>query len=349
MSAANPRVSVVVATYNCAELLGVTLRSAQAQTFSDFEVLVVGDGCTDSSADSVAALQDSRFQWINLESNHRAPHAAHNEGLRRARAGLVAYLNHDDLWFPWHLERLVSTITGSAGSFVKAMTAQMEPDGSVSSVGRTHDRRKWIPACPTTWLHRRELFENGLDWRDPYVVGEATDTNFLSRASDRIPIDFLAELTSLKFVSGNWRPYSRTDVPQREFLERLLHQPDALHREVLERIADAKSASDYRLYYPTLGWTVRALARNAVKSLAAFYGWERFPAPALRRAIFRRRRGAYNRARGPRQGLAAAGYRSRRAERILTGGARVCPSAGAAWMARTIPMPRTTRPNAAKP
>ncbi|MBS2004019.1 MAG: glycosyltransferase family 2 protein, partial [Cyanobacteria bacterium SZAS LIN-5] len=92
-------------------MLPYSVGSVLRQEFTDFEVLVVGDGCTDDSADVVNSIGDARVRWINLPVNAGHQSAANNEGLRQARGELVAYLGHDDLWFPHHLAALTNRIS----------------------------------------------------------------------------------------------------------------------------------------------------------------------------------------------------------------------------------------------
>ena len=66
-----PRVTIIIATYNWSSVLPYSIGSVLRQTFADFELLVVGDGCTDDSAEVVAAIGDPRVQWINLPENSR--------------------------------------------------------------------------------------------------------------------------------------------------------------------------------------------------------------------------------------------------------------------------------------
>jgi hypothetical protein len=91
-----PRVSVLIATYNWSAVLPFSIGSVLAQTFGDFELLVIGDGCTDDSAAVVAAIDDPRVRWINLPQNTGHQSAPNNRGLQEARGELIAYLGHDD-------------------------------------------------------------------------------------------------------------------------------------------------------------------------------------------------------------------------------------------------------------
>src|SRR5256714_13138994 len=116
-----PRVTVIIATYNWSSVLPYSIGSVLRQTFTDFELLVVGDGCTDDSEQVVAAIGDPRVRWINLPANHRQQSAPNNEGLRQARGEIIAYLGHDDLWLPHHLEVLVGALDREAADGVFGM------------------------------------------------------------------------------------------------------------------------------------------------------------------------------------------------------------------------------------
>jgi glycosyltransferase involved in cell wall biosynthesis len=98
-----PKVSVVIATYNRANLLPETLRSVLAQRFQDLETIVVDDGSTDNTKDVVREFQD-RIQYVYQPN--RGPSAARNLGVQRARATWVAIQDSDDLCAPNHLETL---------------------------------------------------------------------------------------------------------------------------------------------------------------------------------------------------------------------------------------------------
>src|SRR5690349_20582249 len=103
MASSAPLVSIIMATYNWSSVLPYSIGSVQHQTLPDFELLVVGDGCTDDSAEVVGAIGDPRVRWIGLENNSGHQSVPNNEGLRQARGEIIAYLGHDDLWLPDHL------------------------------------------------------------------------------------------------------------------------------------------------------------------------------------------------------------------------------------------------------
>ncbi|HEU5397113.1 MAG TPA: glycosyltransferase [Verrucomicrobiae bacterium] len=102
---AAPAISVIIPAFNSAAFVADTLRSVQAQTFRDFEVVVVDDGSTDATAEIVREFcrDDSRFQLIQ-QPNAGLP-GARNTGIRHARGEWVAFVDSDDLWLPEKLEK----------------------------------------------------------------------------------------------------------------------------------------------------------------------------------------------------------------------------------------------------
>jgi glycosyltransferase involved in cell wall biosynthesis len=109
MQSARPLVSVVIATYNRADILPFAIRSVLLNENIDLEVIVVGDGCTDDTAVAVAAIGDARVRFVNLPQNWGEQSVPSNEGIAQARGEFVAFLNHDDLFLPWHLSDLLAT------------------------------------------------------------------------------------------------------------------------------------------------------------------------------------------------------------------------------------------------
>ena len=91
-----PRVSVVVPTYNARALLAETLAAILAQTFADFELIVVDDGSTDDTAGYLATITDARLRVIRQAN--AGVGAARNRGIDAARGEFVAFCDHDDLW-----------------------------------------------------------------------------------------------------------------------------------------------------------------------------------------------------------------------------------------------------------
>lgn len=124
---ATPLVSVVSATYNRPAVLAYAIRSVVAQTLSDWEMIVVGDACTDDTAAVVASFADPRLRFHNLATNFGEQSGPNNEGVRLAEGRYLAFLNHDDLWFPDHLALAVAAIEETHADLLFAPGVAVRP------------------------------------------------------------------------------------------------------------------------------------------------------------------------------------------------------------------------------
>jgi glycosyltransferase involved in cell wall biosynthesis len=106
---AAPSISVIIPAYSVAPFIGETLTSVFAQTFTDFEVVVVNDGSPDTE-ELELALQPYRKRICYLKQENGGASAARNTGLRAARGELIAFLDADDLWSPNYLEEQLKFI-----------------------------------------------------------------------------------------------------------------------------------------------------------------------------------------------------------------------------------------------
>lgn len=101
-----PKATIVVPAYNVAETIGDTLRSLLAQTFTDFEIIVVDDGSTDRTLAVVRAFGDSRIRIV--QQPNRGLAGARNTGIHAARGAYVGFCDSDDLWRPTKLSAHVA-------------------------------------------------------------------------------------------------------------------------------------------------------------------------------------------------------------------------------------------------
>jgi glycosyltransferase involved in cell wall biosynthesis len=118
-STGNPSVSVVIPAYDVATFIGETLDAVFAQTFTDFEVIVINDGShdTDELERALAPYMD-RICYVRQENLGAA--AARNRGVRHANGEYVAFLDGDDVWKPNYLEAQLKFIRGGDYDLVYA-------------------------------------------------------------------------------------------------------------------------------------------------------------------------------------------------------------------------------------
>ncbi len=107
-----PTVSVVIPTYDRADVIDRAVDSALDQTYDDFEVVVVDDGSTDATESVVRGYDDDRVRYVGHETN-RGANVARNTGIEEARGDYVAFLDSDDEWHPGKLTAQLDRLEGS--------------------------------------------------------------------------------------------------------------------------------------------------------------------------------------------------------------------------------------------
>ncbi len=98
-----PRVSVIIPAYNTATLISACLDSVFAQTFKDYEVIVVNDGSPDTP-ELEKVLQPYMDRIVYVKQPNKRAAGARNTGIAKARGEFLAFLDSDDSWLPMHLE-----------------------------------------------------------------------------------------------------------------------------------------------------------------------------------------------------------------------------------------------------
>lgn len=99
-----PYFSIVIPVFNKEKFVAETLKSVLAQTFSDFEIVVINDGSKDSSEARILEFQDNRIRYYSKTNEGVA--VARNFGIEKASAEFICFLDADDYWFPNFLETM---------------------------------------------------------------------------------------------------------------------------------------------------------------------------------------------------------------------------------------------------
>ena len=201
-----PLVSVIIATYNWSTVLHYAIRSILWQTEQDFEIVVVGDACTDDSESVVRSFGDARIRWLNLESNSGHQSAPNNAGLELARGEYCAYLGQDDIWHPSHLQSLVSAARSAQSDFASSLVEWIGPEGSNVRIIRNYLPRGGYDGVqaltPSAVMHRRDVYRKIGGWRDYHTIWRTPEADFQVRAFEA-GMKFVStdELTVFKFNS----------------------------------------------------------------------------------------------------------------------------------------------------
>ena len=251
-----PRFSILLPTRNRSALLRLAISSVLAQTEGDFELFVVGDGCTDNSASVVAGFDDARIRWFDLPKAPGFGYANRNIALRQAGGEYIAFVADDDLVFPDHLERLAATLDESRAEWAYNRPLWVTTDGIVvpfaSNLLNADELDKFltvtnhIPA--TCVLYRRSCLAAYGYW--PEDVLSAGDWQYWIRiieGGQRANLAYSPVPTSLHF-NALWKTTPDTQLGQvnagRDVATKAVWWPASLKVPMTPGVAEQRVFSD---------------------------------------------------------------------------------------------------------
>lgn len=141
-------VSVIMPTYNCGRFIRESIQSVLAQTYSQWELVVVDDCSTDDTESIVASFVDNRIRYYRNEKNCGAA-ITRNRALREAKGQWIAFLDSDDLWLPTKLEEQIAFMERHRYAFSYHNYEEIDEQGTNLGIcvsGKQHVR-KWDMYC----------------------------------------------------------------------------------------------------------------------------------------------------------------------------------------------------------
>lgn len=162
----NKLVSIITPSWNCGSFLEETIRSIQAQTYQNWELLFQDDCSTDDTKERVSKLaaDDPRIKYeCNFQNSGAA--ITRNNALKRATGKWVAFLDSDDLWLPEKLEKQVSFMQENGYAFSYHEYTEMTEDGKdmgvyVSGIRKVNKFNMYAccwPGCLAVMYDREEI------------------------------------------------------------------------------------------------------------------------------------------------------------------------------------------------
>jgi glycosyltransferase involved in cell wall biosynthesis len=189
-----PKATVITAAYNRSNILYYAIESVRRQTLADWEMIIVGDHCTDDSEAVAKGFGDPRITFLNLPENTGGQSAPNNKALEMARGDYIFYLNQDDFYFPDHLESSIAFLEKTGSDIVWCAVAS--PDyrqrhaedlseqnvvvGSATGSGEYDPAEFIVASC---WAMRRSAAERTGRWKSGEETTWSPSQEYLFRAS----------------------------------------------------------------------------------------------------------------------------------------------------------------------
>lgn len=206
------RVSIVIPAFNAGRYIEETICSVQAQSFKDWELIVVDDGSTDDTASVVKALMgDGRIRY-HYQSNAGVA-AARNKGIGMSKGAYIALLDADDVWLPEKLSKMMAVFQSETDLCVlhtdmDVIDGQSQPTGGILTGREGHLLKYYllwdgvcVPCPASNLVMKREVFDT-VGGFDPQF-STAADQDFMFRVSARYHIRRLPEILFRYRVHGS--------------------------------------------------------------------------------------------------------------------------------------------------
>jgi hypothetical protein len=228
-----------------------SVRSVLAQEGVAFELLVVGDACDDDTEAVLAPLLSGRVRWLNLPQRMGSQSGPNMAGIAAARAPLIAYLGHDDLWEPFHLADMVALFDADPGlDFAVGGVIYHLPHGipgtpvtGLFAPGSDVAGMFFPPSC---FAHRREVIGRIGGWRAPDTISDPVDADLLRRAyAAGARFGSNQRISVHKFAAGHrYLSYLRQDSAEQEAMAARMRLPG--HAEaVAQMVEQARSLHSF--------------------------------------------------------------------------------------------------------
>lgn len=211
MEEKKPRVSVLIPAYNAEKFIRRTVNSVLAQTFGDFEIIIVDDGSKDSTGKIVGLMRKKDQRIIYYYQDNRGLASARNRLFELSRGEFLAFIDHDDEWMPQKLEKQLEVFKNNPGTAMVFSDAFIKNNGKL--LGSCFSERRpfrgnvfyeylfsdnFVPLL-TVMLSRSVLAEF-IPFNTHYQVNEEFDL-FL-RISRDYKIDYVDEALAVYHIHG---------------------------------------------------------------------------------------------------------------------------------------------------
>ena len=288
-----PLFSIIIPVYNREKLIKGTLSSVLSQTYKDYEVIVVDDGSTDNTLEVLSQFSKS---VTVLRQENAGPGAARNLGIARATGQYVAFLDSDDLWFPWTLLTYKQIIDRTQAAFISGAAFDFSQPLELETVGdralefeifanylAAHHRSLWT--LPSATVVQTEALRESGGFTPRWINGEDSDLwlklgatkGFVTIRSPYVCAyrrhDVSAIANSQKTIQGSYhiieqenrRQYPGSSQQKKQRVDIITRHVRPVSIACL-RQQDIQTA--WRLYASTFWWHLRL---GRIKYLAAFW------------------------------------------------------------------------------
>lgn len=247
-------VSIIMCTYNREKFLARAIDSILAQTYADWELIIVDDGSTDNTEELVESYMDSRIRYFKMDKNRFYCYAA-NFGLKECHGDYIAFQNSDDEWMPDKLEKQIEYLKNhpETGACFSAVTLIDDEGNDISEECRDmvnlfanccSDRRNWMhlffyygnSLCHPSAVIRKDVMERVGEFNLLYC--QLADFDLWIRIATEYPIYVLPE----RLIRFRWdiKKHDQVSSVTESHSTRTFNEQLMIRSQLIERLDDGQ-------------------------------------------------------------------------------------------------------------
>ena len=164
-------------------MLYYSILSVLYQTYSNWELIIIGDHCTDDTEEVVNLFDDKRIIFHNLPENFGEQSYPNNVGMKMSTGDYIAFLNHDDIWLPDHLEVSLNKILKDNADVSFSMIGMIGDFGekTVISYSENGAYQYHVLTPASSWLLKRSVYEKVGNWRSAWDIIQYPSEDYIYR------------------------------------------------------------------------------------------------------------------------------------------------------------------------
>lgn len=227
-----PFFSIIIPLFNKEKHIKATIESVLAQTFQDFEIIVINDGSTDASLAHVEAIKDNHIQLFSIK-NQGVSHAR-NYGIEKSDTDLIVFLDADDYWETNHLENLKALYTAfpNCGLYATAYFKKSNRTIIPSAYKNIPTTENWMGivtdyfessrvnsiAWTSAVMIPKSIIEQVGNFNENITLGAGEDIDLWIRIALKYPVAFSNKVTAIHNLHSENR-ISNSNTNERKFID----------------------------------------------------------------------------------------------------------------------------------
>jgi len=194
-------ITCIIPTYNRASLLSDAIESVIKQTYNNWELIIIDDGCTDNTPDIVRNYRDKDKRIRYFKNPNKGGNSARNYGIKKAKGNYIAFLDDDDISLPKRFETQLYTIDHTSAEFIVSGYEVRDRKSNKLINSYVNELKAKGAGFPSRWLVSRDLLMNVGGFDESMPAMQEVELSY--RLAEVTTFTLHSEIVSIIFPTSN--------------------------------------------------------------------------------------------------------------------------------------------------